>query len=239
MVELWVENRKLVAYFSKRYLKVRGRSYDADDLMQAGYIGLHLATRLYDPDRGMSFSSYAAFYIQNEMQETAGLRGYGSKDATNYSLSLDASVIDDDELTLLDILPAPQEECPVEREDLARIVRAAVDRIQNSAVREAICAVYWDGKAVVEYAEAVGICNQWASERLQQGCAILRKDPAIISLTLAWGYDTEYYRYKGLSNFKRTRTSTVEDEIISQERKDQLLDSLRRQLGPLADISLS
>lgn len=120
---------------------------------------------------------------------------------------------------------------------MCRIVRDAVDRIWNKNARDAICAVYWEGKPVKEYAYSIGISGSGVYERLQQGYAILRKDPSIISLALAEGFDTKYYRYKGLDAYRRSGTSTVEDAFFYQEEMEQKFSTLYRQLGNLSGLS--
>ena len=61
--DLWENNRALVAYIAKRYQVSSGRLYENDDLMQAGYLGLHVAAMTYLETRGASFSTYSVFHI--------------------------------------------------------------------------------------------------------------------------------------------------------------------------------
>ena len=233
MRELWENNRGLVRYVAKRYREDCGRLFDDDDLVQAGYLGLHAAAMLYSSERGASFATYAVFYIRRAMREIAGLRG--KRDALFDARPLDAPMGDDGDDTLLDLTPAPQEEYPIELEELRQIIRAAVGRIRDRKAREAIQAVYWGGVSLVDYARSEGISPHGAGERLQRGYASLRKDPRIIGLALAKGYDTGYFRYKGLGAYRGTGASTVENTVIRQEQMERQQSALYRRLGDVAE----
>lgn len=187
--------------------------------MQAGYLGLHAAAMIYNAEHGASFATYAVFHIRKAMREVAGLRG--KRDALFDARPLDAPMDDDGDDTLLDLLPAPWEDYPMELEELQHIVRVAVSRIRDRKAREAIQAVYRDGVTLSDYARAEDISVQGAGERLQRGYAILRKDPSIIALALAEGYGNEYFRYR----------RGIEDTIIQQEHTERTRAGLYRQLG--------
>lgn len=67
MLKLWQQNRGFIAKLARKYLA----GAEMEDLEQEGYIGLHEAVQHYDPDRGMSFISYAAFWIKRRMRVCA------------------------------------------------------------------------------------------------------------------------------------------------------------------------
>ena len=64
MLQLWQQNKGFIAMLARRY----SAGAEMEDLEQEGYIGLCEAVRNYDPARGMSFISYAAFYIKRRMR---------------------------------------------------------------------------------------------------------------------------------------------------------------------------
>ena len=231
MGKLWEKNQGLIRYIAGRYRESCGRLFDAADLMQAGYLGLHAAAMICSAERGASFTTYAALHIRRAMREVAGLRG--KRDALLDACPLDAPVGEDGDDTLLDLIPAPWEDYPVELEELRHIVRVAVSRIKDRNAREAIQAVYRDGVTLADYARSQGISAHGAGERLQRGYAILRKDPSIISLALAEGYDTQYVRYKGLGAYQGI--STVEAAVIRQERTERKRLELYQRLGSAAE----
>lgn len=229
--ELWENNKGLIASVARRYRDENSRLYDITDLLQAGYLGLHVAAMTYSSERGANFSTYAVFHIRRAMHEAVGLRG--KRDVLLDAVPLDAPLDDDGDDTLLDLIPAPQGECPVELADIAQIVRDAVGRIRDTNAREIIQVVYWQDVTVADFARSAGIARQTANERLQKGYAILRRDWRILSLALIEGYDTNYSRYKGLSDFKSTATSPVEDVVILQEKREHRQKCLYENLGNL------
>lgn len=123
----------------------------------------------------------------------------------------------------------------MELEELCQITRTAVCRIKDRKAREVIQAIYWDRVSLVDYARSEGISPHGAGERLQRGYAILRKDPRIIGLALAEGYDTGFFRYKGLGAYRVTGTSTVEDVVIRQEQMERQQSLLYQRLGDAAE----
>lgn len=61
---LVVANLGFAAYMANRY---RRNGIDIDDLIQEANIGLMLAARRYDPERGVRFTSYAGFWIETQV----------------------------------------------------------------------------------------------------------------------------------------------------------------------------
>lgn len=71
MLKLWEQNRKFITMMARKYAGLA----EMEDLEQEGYIGLCEAVRHYEPDKGMKFINYAAFWIKQAMKryiENAG-----------------------------------------------------------------------------------------------------------------------------------------------------------------------
>jgi RNA polymerase primary sigma factor len=62
---LVVANMRFAMYIANRY---RQDSVDIDDLIQEANIGLLLAARHYDPERGVRFTSYAVWQIESQLR---------------------------------------------------------------------------------------------------------------------------------------------------------------------------
>lgn len=60
-----VRHLPLVGHVAKGYFD---RGVPSDDLIQEGVLGLRRAIELYDPARGVAFSTYAAYWIRQAMQ---------------------------------------------------------------------------------------------------------------------------------------------------------------------------
>ncbi len=64
MLKLYDQNWGFIAKTAKKYQGVA----EMEDLMQEGYIGLSEAVNHFDADRGVSFLSYASFWIRQSMK---------------------------------------------------------------------------------------------------------------------------------------------------------------------------
>ena len=67
MLELWRQNKGFIAMMARRY----SAGAEMEALEQEGYIALCEAVQHYDLARGMSFISYAAFWIKRRMRSCA------------------------------------------------------------------------------------------------------------------------------------------------------------------------
>lgn len=64
MLQLWRQNQ---GYIRKIAMKFRGYE-ELEDLIQEGYFGLHNAVTAYNPDEGVSFLTYAGYWIRQTIQ---------------------------------------------------------------------------------------------------------------------------------------------------------------------------
>lgn len=64
MLELWEQNKRFISAIARKY----SAGAEMEDLEQEGYIAMCEAVQHYDPDRGMSFIGYAAFWIKRRMR---------------------------------------------------------------------------------------------------------------------------------------------------------------------------
>ena len=64
MLQLWQQNTGFITMLARKY----SAGAEMEDLEQEGYIALCESVRHYDSDRGMSFISYAAFWIKRRMR---------------------------------------------------------------------------------------------------------------------------------------------------------------------------
>ena len=222
--DLWKENRGLIAWVARRYLEGCGRRYDMDDLLQAGFLGLYAAAYTYSPDRGAKFSTFAPYYIRKAMREVADVNV--KADPICDAKSLDEPFSDEDDGTLLDVIPGPEDEYTIFQEDTARIMHRAVSQIKNDYARETIEAIYWDKKEVAEYAREKEITPQAVRANLQNGYYILRGDPSVVSLAIAEGY-------RKIDQYGSHLGASPEDTAIDKEEAERRQAALYRHLGKL------
>lgn len=61
MGELYLNNKRFIYGIAKKYVS---KKYDIDDLMQEAYFGLAEAAKKFDIEHGITFLTYAGFYIE-------------------------------------------------------------------------------------------------------------------------------------------------------------------------------
>ena len=222
--DLWKENRGLIAWVARLYMEGCGRHYDLDDLLQAGFLGLYAAAYTYSQNRGAKFSTFAPYYIRKAMREVVGLNV--KVDPILDAKSLDEPFSNEDDGTLLDIIPASEDEYTFFQEDAARIMRKAVSHIKNDYAREALEAVYWNKKDVSDYAKEKDVTPKTVYANIQKGYYILRGDPSVVSLAIAEGYQQKniYRSHLGAS---------PEDMAISNDEMERRQAALYKHLGNL------
>lgn len=98
-------NLRLVAHIAKKYT---GAGFDQDDLISIGTIGLIKGISTYSPSKGSALSTYAAKCIQNEV--LMAIRS-AKKHKAEVSICLPIGKDKEgNEITLVDVISAPQEE---------------------------------------------------------------------------------------------------------------------------------
>lgn len=99
--KLVADNIKLVYYIANKFMPCpKGYCYEVDDLISEGYIGLVVAARNYNPEKG-SFSSYACKVIESRIK-----RSFPKYRLTS-AISLDSPVSkepDEDAATLTEVI---------------------------------------------------------------------------------------------------------------------------------------
>jgi RNA polymerase sigma factor (sigma-70 family) len=233
---LWTANMGLVAHIAKKYTVVLERSNDCDfdDLMQAGFIGMHRAAGEYSPDKGAKFSTYVIFHLKREMRRALGILNR-KRDPSLEALSLDTPLYDDerDENTLRDTLTAPEsDDDPIERDELKNAVRAAVGRIKNDTARRTIEAYHFEGINEAQQAETEGVSKARIGQRLFTGYRELYNDLELYRWAVDYDY-ADFYRHKGITAFNSSFSSVVEDIVLQAEEQHRRRAALSDALGDL------
>ena len=64
--KLLIENEKLIKSIASKY---KGQGIPLEELVYSGEIGLWIASQKFDENVGVKFSTYAYYYIQNEIEK--------------------------------------------------------------------------------------------------------------------------------------------------------------------------
>lgn len=236
MESLWMQNKGLIVYIAKRFnpfLQDRP-DLDYEDLRQAGYFGLYAAAQKYNPERGAGFTNYAVFYIKKEIAQALGIRT-SKKDIAYRTVSLDEPIYSGDSDTTLGDIQISSDEAiteQVELDELQEAVHAAVGRMKPSVNRNAITEHYFKGTPVKSIAEREDVSRATISARLFSGYSELYNDPTLHEWAVDYDF-TSLYRHKGVTSFKSSRSSVVEDIVLQAEERQSKRAALAEVLGSL------
>lgn len=219
--KLYFDNRGLIGMWIGRYspLWKNDPVCDADDLMQAGFLGLVAAAQTFDSGKA-SWTTWASYYIRNAILDALGMRRKHAR-----TVSLDTPLGDDpDGDTLSDLIP--DESIPDAGEDLQRIatvqtVRDAIRAIPSEQQRRALELVRLEGKTQREAAELLGVPFQTICVLNKKSLRELRKNRALQNMAELDGL-TRFHVHKGITSFRRDWSSSVEDAVIWREEQREI-----------------
>lgn len=221
---LWEQTKRLAFCTVRQYRP--SVTVDLDDLLQSAFFGVRAAAFAYDPDRG-TFAALLPFFVRRECRQTLGL------DRKEFAtVSIDAPLNAETEDTLADLLAddsiSPMTE-DIEREELCRDVREAVDRLderQATTVRG-----HWlEGQTLEQLARALGISREGARQLEQRAFERLRRDRVLRTLYKPPERRAPQEPGTGLHAFMNTGSSAVERAALQREkraRRRQYLKHLR------------
>ena len=212
MRELWGNVRRL-AYVIVRQYKETART-DADDLMQCAFFGMVDAARAFDESRG-SFNSVLPWYIQKECAEELGIR---TTKREPICISLDAPLTDDEDGSTLHAVLEDDSLQPIaaglEREQLCRDVRAAVDRLPDVDAT-VIRAKWFDGMSIQEIGDMLGLSKGQVMRAQTRAFHTLRRDRTLMEYEPEWGCRKGYSAIgTGLAAYRSTGMSCVERAVL-------------------------
>lgn len=138
--ELISRYKRKVSICARRFYLFGG---DNDDLIQEGTIGLLKAIRTFDPDKGVSFSSYAEVCIRSKLLDAISFRKYSGFLSLDEPDLSDSSFCDNNPETLF-----------IENEHYEECVASLRDRL--SVYERSVLDMYLQGVNYNELSEMVG-----------------------------------------------------------------------------------
>lgn len=212
---LWIAVERLIGMWANKYHQNgETRLYDTDDLIQAGYLALHDTLYTFDPDKG-EFTTYLHFHVRRRFNEVAGRHGTKIRPELD-AVSLNTPLNEGEDISLVDTLADNAAEFAddvIEREsqgqDCAALM-AEVDKLPEEQ-RRALLLTSWDGLTVRDAAEAMEIPPEQVRVCRNKAAAWVRHTRT--GRIMGW----DYYYHVGLSRFKTTHTSAVEEIVLRAE----------------------
>ena len=218
--KLYSDNAALLRAVAHKYAGAckHDNAVTVDDLTQAGFIGLVLAEKTFNPSKGKTWARWAAWYITREMGKALGY-SHGKRVRPG-TISLDEPIKEDDPegMTRKDAIAddsLPGMEDNLFLSDLQRDVRAAIDRLQRDQERTVIDMCDLGGNPYKAAAHALGVSVTRIGAIRAEALKHLRRDQRLIEAAcLSIDDETPYYIKIGPSTFDRTQTSAVEHCVL-------------------------
>lgn len=190
--QLWCAVERFVrlkARKLKSHSAIGDTATDAEDLYQTGFIAMLRAVETFNPTQNNSFLSWLSYFLKQEFAQATGyLRHKHTADPTKSAVSLYTPVGEEEDTTLLELLPDPSAELDFfEAEHKAQIhhigkqLNSAFDKLSPKQA-ETIRRRYFDGLTLQETADTMGISRQRAHQLEQAALERLKKDPNVQKL---------------------------------------------------------
>jgi RNA polymerase sigma factor (sigma-70 family) len=206
--QLITQNNGFIYKTAQRYYPSARRygGVDFDDIEQAAVLGMLEALNKWDAARG-SFISIAALCMSGSIRALLGIST--SKRGVEHCaqiVSIDSPVSNENETLLVELIPDDTCSDPAERAcsvDDRAALRADVERLSHGE-KELIYRVYFHGE-------------QWPADPGERRCLIhalnaLKRNKQLRSRYA--DFVASCYRHKGVTAFRNTWTSTVEDAAL-------------------------
>lgn len=213
--ELIRQYEPLLFKIMKRYRKILQQypDIDEDDLLQAGRLTIYKCQSKYDPEKS-SFVSYIFDRCRSAMRHVLRYRQDGKLPTA--PISLDSPLTgEDDGRSIADVTPdpgpGPEEslEDADEREQVAKSVRDAVDRLANERQRITIRRVWLDEIPREQVAAEIGTTIECLYQADREGRDKLRRDKDLAEFAMRMPRT-----HVTVSSFNTTFTSETERGAI-------------------------
>lgn len=223
LCDLWQQVERFVSMQAgKRARKLNGfGGVTEDDLYQTGFLAMVAAAEKYDPDAGMSFIGFLAFYLRSYFAEAAGHRT-SRRDSLNFSVGLEEPVPGTDDLTISDMVEdasAAADFEDVEHKIWLEQLHAALDRALEQIPEEEADVLrrrFYDEQTISQISEEVGIEANAVRQRERNGLCSIRIRKVRRDLEQFIELKTPYYTGTGLASF-RSNGSQPERLVILRE----------------------
>lgn len=216
--QLWSQVERFVAKRANHVMTMYAAGYmtnsggiEFDDLYNSGYLALVAAVDTYQPEKGMKFISWFAFFVKTAFGNAGGWMSQ-KNDALRRAVSLDAPIDGEDDsdplAQIVEDTAAAQDIQAVEDKIFQEQLHAALERaLQHlpDAEVDAIRGKYFWGRelsSVEKRAERRGLSRLSAHASLRQYIEL----------------HTPYYLRVGVQSFQNSGDSSVERIVLKREQ---------------------
>jgi RNA polymerase sigma factor (sigma-70 family) len=170
---LVVEHLKLVSPIARHIVASLPRSFELDDLISAGYVGLIDAAAKFDPKRGIPFGAYARTRIRGEI--FSSIRRHEWENATMPPLEEWHKEIAD---------PASEPEAIIQTRQLRKLLESAIGMLSPQE-ETTIKTKYFQNSDLNGAARKLKLCPSRASQLHCDGLKHLKKNARLRNLNRA------------------------------------------------------
>lgn len=223
MGELWEQVRLFVIKQARR-VPLEGRAdVELDDLIQSGYLALAHAVADYQPGE-YTFLTHLGYHLKTQFAIATRFRSERQQRETLAgALSLDAPVSSDaDASTLMYYQEDPSGVAALEdveeqiyQAQLRKAVAEVLAELPEDR-RELLRLRFWEGRTLLELAEARGVAIESIRQKENKAIRELRKPKN--AFRLIHFIDFDYYNGSGLGAFRSTGSSIQERYLMKQDR---------------------
>jgi RNA polymerase sigma factor (sigma-70 family) len=215
---LWEQNRGLLFARFRPYFQYCGKcGCEPDDLIQCGYFVILRAAAAYEPEKGLSFTTYLQRHLRNIAAETLGFRGKKRVETVSLSTPMHDEV---DGLELGDTLADARAQDfieDIESSDVCRIIKTEIDSLPD-VLRNAANAYLFERRTLKSIAAETGVYPQTENQRRNKAMRELRKSKALRALRDEV-IGTSAYHGTGLTAFRNSCQSVEERIVLYLESK--------------------
>ena len=200
-----------------------------EDIQQESYFAMLGAVKAYDPEKGYMFTTYLNLQLKCRIRDILRLKDPLNREDTR---SLDAPLEDENEDsdTLHDVTADPTSGALIaafDQRESYRLLHEAVSLLPGG-LKEVIKLLYFENLTLKQVGERQGRSIEAVRQSERRALNMLRRGPISKKLRDTYFDDIRTlhefpldvdlaYRHKGLSAFRSSRTSVVEDAFFQRE----------------------
>ena len=232
--ELWENVRKLLYKLSFHQYTAHAdlfkqQGLSLEDIQQESYFAMLGAVEAYNPEKGYMFTTYLNLQLKRRLRSILRLKDPLNREDTR---SLDAPLEDENEDsdTLHDVTADPTSGALIaafDQRESYRLLHEAVSLLPGG-LKEVIKLLYFENLTLKQVGERQGRSIEAVRQSERRALNMLRRGPISRKLRDTYFDDIRTlhefpldvdlaYRHKGLSAFRSSRTSVVEDAFFQRE----------------------
>ena len=232
--ELWENVRRLMYQLSFKQYSANKELFNSvglslEDIQQESYFAMLGAIEAYNPEKGYIFTTYLNLQLKCRLRSILRLKDPLNREDTR---SLDAPLEDENEDsdTLHDVTADPTSGALIaafDQRESYRLLHEAVSLLPGG-LKEVIKLLYFENLTLKQVGERQGRSIEAVRQSERRALNMLRRGPISKKLRDTYFDDIRTlhefpldvdlaYRHKGLSAFRSSRTSVVEDAFDRKE----------------------